>query len=101
MGSRVLQHRVKGLYKELIYIGREYPAGADFFHTKCKAAFQKNRDETDPAQIELLIGRGEYVLKEIEALYHLRKYRAMKARYYDKEDIGDFNKRLEELVKKL
>ena len=40
-------------------------------------------------------------MKEIEALYHIRKYRAMKARYYDKEDIGDFNKRLEELVKKL
>jgi len=88
--SRVLQHRVKNLYKELVYIGRDYPAGADFFHTKCKAAFQKNKDVTDPAEIEMLIGRGEFVLKEIEALYQLRKYRAMKARYYDKDEVGDF-----------
>ena len=50
---------------------------------------------------QILLFHPRYVLKEIEALYHIRKYRAMKARYYDKEDIGDFNKRLEELVKKL
>lgn len=26
---------------------------------------------------------GEYVVKEIEALYALKKYRALKRRYYD------------------
>lgn len=30
-----------------------------------------------------MIAMGEYVVKEIEALYSLRKYRAMKKRYYD------------------
>lgn len=42
----------------------------------------KNKDVKDPEQIELLIMRGEYVVKELEALYKLRKYRAMKKRYY-------------------
>ena len=45
----------------------------------------KNKDVTDPKQIETLMARGEYVMKELEALYMLRKYRALKKRYYDDE----------------
>jgi hypothetical protein len=30
-----------------------------------------------------MIAKGEYVKKEIETLYALKKYRAMKKRYYD------------------
>lgn len=52
-----------------------------------KAAFLKNKDVKDPEKIKQLIARGEFVIKELEALYFLRKYRAMKKRYYsdDKE----------------
>ncbi|RXM33367.1 LYR motif-containing protein 5 [Acipenser ruthenus] len=46
-------------------------------------AFLKNKGVTDPEKIKELIGRGEYVIKELEALYYLRKYRAMKQRYYE------------------
>ena len=42
----------------------------------------KNKDETDPEKITILIARGEYVIKELEALYMLRKYRTLKKRYY-------------------
>ena len=35
-----------------------------------------------PEKIKELIARGEFVMKELEALYFLRKYRAMKQRYY-------------------
>ena len=64
-------------------MGREYPLGADYFRTKLKAAFMKNKDITDPKEIELLIARGNYIVKELEALYMLRKYRTLKKRYYD------------------
>jgi len=43
----------------------------------------RNKDETDPKKIEEMIAKGEYVKKEIETLYALKKYRAMKKRYYD------------------
>ncbi|MCL4122956.1 UNVERIFIED_CONTAM: hypothetical protein GTU68_000724 [Idotea baltica] len=43
----------------------------------------KNQDVSDPEKIKMLIGRGEFVIKEIEALYMLRKYRTLKKRYYD------------------
>ncbi|KAF9160315.1 LYR motif-containing protein 5A [Actinomortierella ambigua] len=68
---------------QLLYLGREYPAGEEFFHKRLKAAFQKNAHLTDPKEIQKRIDLGDYVCKEIEAMYHINKYRAMKKRYYE------------------
>ena len=68
---------------QLIYYGKDYPAGYDFFRPKLKAAFMKNKDVTDPKEIEKLIERGNFVVKELEALFMLRKYRTLKKRYYE------------------
>lgn len=70
---------------QLLYLGREYPKGTTYFRERLKAAFTKNKDVTDPEKIQKLIERGEFVIKELEALYFLRKYRAMKKRYYEPE----------------
>lgn len=67
---------------KLLYLGRDYPKGADYFRSRLKAAFLKNKAETDPEKIKQLLARGEFVIKELEALYFLRKYRALKQRYY-------------------
>ena len=63
-------------------MGREYPLGYQYFREKCKRAFEKHRHETDTQKVNELIQRGNYVLKEIEALYKLKKYRTIKRRYY-------------------
>ena len=68
---------------QLQYLGREYPGGADKFRNKCHQVFMKNSNIKDTHKIDQLIANGEYVVKELEALYSLRKYRAMKKRYYD------------------
>lgn len=70
---------------QLLYLGRDYPAGEQYFQSKLKRAFMKHREETDPEKIKMLIARGEYVIKELEALYMLRKYRTLKQRYYEDE----------------
>lgn len=70
---------------KLLYLGREYPKGTVYFRERLKTAFLKNKDVTDPQQIRKLVDRGEFVIKELEALYFLRKYRAMKKRYYEPE----------------
>ncbi|CAH1256719.1 ETFRF1 [Branchiostoma lanceolatum] len=77
-----LRYQVRQLYKNLMFLGREYPKGQDYFRQRCKAAFVKHKDETDPEVIKTLIARGDYVIKELEALYMLRKYRTLKKRYY-------------------
>lgn len=68
---------------QLLHLGREYPKGASYFRDRLRAAFGKNKSVQDPEKIKELIARGEYVVKELEALYSLRKYRAMKKRYYE------------------
>ncbi|KAL2076615.1 hypothetical protein ACEWY4_027787 [Coilia grayii] len=57
------------LYKTLLYMGRDYPQGYTYFRQRLKAAFMKNKDVTDPEKIKKLLA--------------LRKYRAMKKRYYE------------------
>ncbi|XP_071756227.1 LYR motif-containing protein 5B [Centroberyx gerrardi] len=78
-----LRAEVVRLYKNLLHLGREYPKGGDYFRDRLRAAFTKNKSVQDPQQIKEMIARGEYVMKELEALYYLKKYRAMKKRYYE------------------
>ena len=49
------------------------------------SAFMRNKDVTDEKEIDVLISRGEYIVKELEALYKLKKYRTMKNRYYEED----------------
>ncbi|XP_039470896.1 LYR motif-containing protein 5B isoform X2 [Oreochromis aureus] len=76
-------HRCHCDLSELLYLSREYPKGGDYFRDRLRAAFARNKAVEDPKQIKALIARGEYMARELEALYHLRKYRAMKKRYYE------------------
>ena len=71
------------MFFKLLFYGRDYPQGYDFFRSRLRAAFRKNLTETEPAQIEQLLKRGEFVLAEIDALYKLKKYRHLKRVYYD------------------
>jgi len=71
---------------QLLYMGRDYPQGYDFFRSRLKKAFQRNSDISDPEQIKMLVKRGEFVVKEIEALYMLKKYRTLKNRYSTEKD---------------
>lgn len=71
------------IYFQLLFMGRDYPKGFQYFRTKLRRAFEKNKSETDPEKIEKMIGHGNFVIKELEALYMLRKYRTLKKRYYD------------------
>ncbi|KAH6937085.1 hypothetical protein HPB50_025521 [Hyalomma asiaticum] len=66
----------------LLHLGRDYPKGYDYFRSRLKAAFLKNRDVKDPEQLTMLLARGQYIIKELEALYMLKKYRTLKKRYY-------------------
>ncbi|XP_076351309.1 electron transfer flavoprotein regulatory factor 1-like [Tachypleus tridentatus] len=73
--------RVTLLYKNLLYLGRDYPKGYNYFRTRLKTAFVKNKDVSGSTEIEMLLARGQYIIKELEALYMLKKYRKLKKRY--------------------
>lgn len=67
----------------MLYMGKGWPQGHEVFRDRARKAFANNSSETDPIKISALIDRGNFVLKEIEALYKLKKYRTLKRRYYD------------------
>ncbi|XP_045447322.1 electron transfer flavoprotein regulatory factor 1 [Melitaea cinxia] len=81
--SQPQRRAVLNLYKTLLHLGREWPQGYDLFKKRLHKVFVRNSEETDPNKIDLMIKHGQFVVKEIEALYKLKKYRAMKRRYYD------------------
>jgi len=79
-----LRFRVRNLYKTFLHYSKDWPGkgGQEEFKTKLKLSFLKNKDLKEPKEIEEAIARGEYVIKEIDALYRLKKYRAMFRNYY-------------------
>ncbi len=67
---------------ELLEMGKSYPLGYDYFKPRLHKAFKSQAHLQDEHQIRQGIERAQYVKKEIEALYYLKKYRTMKRNYY-------------------
>lgn len=63
-----LRHQVIRIYKELLYLGREYPLGYDYFRPRLHKAFSSKANLTSETEIKKGIESAEYVKKEIEAL---------------------------------
>lgn len=66
--STPLRYQVIRIYKELLYLGREYPLGYDYFRPRLHKAFANKANLTNEADIKKGIESAEYVKKEIEAL---------------------------------
>jgi len=79
--SPALRQQVINVYKELLEMGKWYPLGYDYFRPQLHKAFMSQAHLKDEEKIKEGIKRAEYVKKEIEALYYLKKYRSMKQRY--------------------
>ncbi|CAN9147163.1 unnamed protein product [Alternaria alternata] len=58
-----LRHQVIRIYKDLLFMGREYPQGYDYFRTRLHKAFTSQKNLTDEAKIKQDIERAEYVKK--------------------------------------
>ncbi|GAA5908792.1 hypothetical protein JCM6882_008208 [Rhodosporidiobolus microsporus] len=79
---RVSLLRARALYKELHYLAREYPDPNYPIHKKLHGCFLAHVGG-DEEKVEAGIRKAEFIKKELEAMYSLRKYRAMKRNYYD------------------
>ncbi|ATZ52296.1 hypothetical protein BCIN_08g00530 [Botrytis cinerea B05.10] len=79
--SLLLRREVIGIYKELLNLGRSYPLGYTYFRTRLHRAFMSNAHVQSVEEIRRGVERAEFVRKEIEALYYLKRYRALRQRY--------------------
>ncbi|KIV89762.1 hypothetical protein PV10_07142 [Exophiala mesophila] len=76
-----LRRQVINVYKELLEMGKHYPLGYEYYRNRLHKAFMSQANLRDEEKIREGIKRAEFVKKEIEALYFLKKYRAIKQRY--------------------
>jgi hypothetical protein len=58
-----LKREVIRIYKELLYLGREYPLGFDYFRPRLHKAFASQASLEDEEAIRQGIRRAEYVKK--------------------------------------
>ncbi|KAK5996074.1 Electron transfer flavoprotein regulatory factor 1 [Cladobotryum mycophilum] len=63
-----LRRQVIAIYKELLYLGREYPLGYNYFRPRLHKAFISRAGERDETKIRSGIEQAKHVKKEIEAL---------------------------------
>ncbi|KAG5929966.1 hypothetical protein E4U42_003620 [Claviceps africana] len=58
-----LRRQVIAIYKELLYLGREYPLGFKYFQPRLHRAFMSRAAERDEDKIRAGIAQAEYVKK--------------------------------------
>lgn len=79
--------KVRNLYKTLLYMGKEYPqelGGYPKFQKSLKQAFM-NTKINDETELNNALDKGNYIIKELETLYYLKRYRYLKRKYLDQE----------------
>ncbi|KAK3899681.1 hypothetical protein C8A05DRAFT_36691 [Staphylotrichum tortipilum] len=76
-----LRRQVIAIYKQLLFLGREYPQGYDFFRPRLHKAFMAKAGLTDKEEIKRGIAHADFVRREIEAMYYLKRYRTLRQRY--------------------
>jgi hypothetical protein len=77
---------VRSLYKQLFFIARqlEYPG----YKHKLKSAFYKKKD-LPATEIPTAVKHGDFVIKELEALWFLKKYRTLKRNYPTSDELEE------------
>ncbi|KAK1778638.1 NADH-ubiquinone oxidoreductase [Copromyces sp. CBS 386.78] len=84
----VLRRQVIQLYKELLHMGKEYPQGYDYFRPRLHRAFMSKAGLRDEGEIKQAIATAQFVQKELQALYYLKKYRTLKKQYEGDKAVG-------------
>jgi hypothetical protein len=72
---------VRDLYKRFLVVGRDYPAGLDLVRAKAKEAFFKKSDLATELEIKRAVARGRWMVRELQGVVQLKKYREMRSRY--------------------
>ena len=78
---------VRDLYKRFLIVGRDYPLGLGYVRTKTKEAFQGNAHLTGDHEIREAIKKGRWMVRELIGVIQLKKYRAIRARYTDHDEM--------------
>mmetsp|Transcript_6225 Transcript_6225/g.15404 ORF Transcript_6225/g.15404 Transcript_6225/m.15404 type:complete len:154 (+) Transcript_6225:113-574(+) len=112
---------VRSLYKEALFVGRNYPLGLDKVRKEWKKAIRNpkncpscynfassdglkvtlatpkklhSKDYPNPAcerELRKAVGKGRYIIREMIGVIQLKKYRILKRRYGDSDIDNDYD----------
>ena len=86
-GSTLMQQMhplTRNLYRRIITVGKDYPAGLEAVRNRAKTEFAKNAHlDSDGLEFRRAIQYGRYLVKEMIGVIHLKKYRTLRQRYED------------------
>ncbi len=86
--SHSLARATRKLIKTALWAGKFYPVpGYEAVRKTVRNEYEKAKSQNlSEEEIKQLISKGRWMLKELEALNGLHKYRQMKKRYYEEKD---------------
>lgn len=109
---------VRDLYKRVIWVGKDYPKGLDYVRgvwkkalrnpKNCPSCYKDNGAAIDVVpqcppdcdrEIRKAVGKGRYMVREMEGIIQLKKYRTMKKRY-GKKDEDEVEQAMQRLILK-
>ncbi len=74
---------VRNLYKRCLIVGKVCPQGLEYARNRAKTMILQNSQITDDLELKRAVHKGRYMVKEMEAICMIHKYRSM--RKYDLE----------------
>ena len=78
----------RNLYRRIITVGRDYPAGLEAVRNRAKTEFAKNAHlDSDGLEFRRAIQYGRYLVTEMIGVIHLKKHRTLRKRYEKDADI--------------
>ena len=77
---------VRDLYKKLMTVGRDYPAGLEHVRARAKREIFGRRELTHEVDIKKAVRYGRYMLREMMGVIQLKKYRTLRSRYAPQDD---------------
>ena len=97
---------VRDLWKRVVWVGRDYPTG--LAHVKavwkpamrhppnCPSWYDNNSNMGDEEELLRAVHKGRAAVKEMMGVIQLKKYRTLKQRYDNPQDVSSIMERLEE-----
>lgn len=79
--QHIMHPLVRDLYKRFLVVGRDYPGGMALVRAKAKEGILKNRLLTTELEIKRAVARGRWMVRELQGVVQLKKYREMRSRY--------------------
>mmetsp|Transcript_7887 Transcript_7887/g.13724 ORF Transcript_7887/g.13724 Transcript_7887/m.13724 type:complete len:108 (+) Transcript_7887:111-434(+) len=101
LSRQALRRKTLNYYKRLMWVGKDWPdGGLETVRRRAKPQFFKAGESDDVELATKQYKKLDFILKEMEHYASFHKYRTLRKRYYDKEEIAAMEKSFKDAIDK-